>query len=95
MAKIKFKCPYCNDETLKQVRRFATVSQKIHTVSAISMTLDEEHEINGGNAPHFECGKCGTALHHEGKPITEIKNLYECLRSVDMLETDQTIDQAD
>ena len=87
--KIKFNCPWCEHKELKQVVRFATVSRTVTNVSEISMVLTPEPQVAGGNAPHFECGNCGTALHlRDNKPITEIKDLFELLQSADMLETE-------
>jgi hypothetical protein len=50
------------------------------------MTLSPEHNITGGNAPNFECGNCGTSLHIGNKPITEIKDLFDTLQAIGMLE---------
>lgn len=87
--KINFKCPWCNGDTLRQTRRFVTVSQKIEDITINTMTLSSDYDIHGGNEPNFECAKCGTALHLGGSPITEIKDLFEALQNSNMLETNQ------
>ena len=83
---IKFKCPWCEHTVLRQVRRFATVSQDVTDVTESTMKLSLEHNIAGGNAPQFECGNCGTSLHIGNKPITEIKDLFDTLQAIGMLE---------